>query len=653
MSNIPSFSIKELFGNSDNYIIPIYQRNYTWGQGEIKQLIQDIFDFADYKPNLPYYIGSLIIYERKIENKIAYETIDGQQRLTTLSILLNAIHHTYKERLTNRITLNLKLSFDSRKKSTASLEAIEKGIIDLESREEYNVYIKQRYVDAVKILKDLLKTDQQLNLFYIYLVEKVCLIRVPVPPETDLNHYFEIMNNRGEQLEKHEVLKANLLDLLKNDKDLSYAFNQIWEACADMERYVQYGFSTKLRTAIFTENWNKLSCLNLDEITAKIKLANVNDNKEKHNSEFKEENELSIDEIVAFTGKFELNKNEAEEAPERFNSVINFSNFLLHVLRIQTQKNVSLDDKRLKDFFDEELKLLNEEERINFVKDFGFNLLKAKHLFDQYIIKREFFKEKDQWSLKTLRLYGNNRVGYVNAFDQDESNDSLNKEILMLLAMFHLSTPTLVYKHWLNAALNYLFDEQDINPENYRTYLQNLAQAYLFDRFIADKPTDYFDIIYTNKGVSNNKAHGNYNLSLLDRGTAVENFVFNYLDYILWKEKSEQFNTFEFTFRSSVEHYYPQNPISKEHKIKPEVFDLFGNLCLISSSKNSRLSNHMPMAKKDYYGKVGADSLKQVLMMKEEIWAEEQIKGQGELMKRRLITFSASSHTDITFDLFD
>ena len=63
MSNIPPFSIKVLFSCSEHYVIPIYQRNYTWGQGEIKQLIQDIYDYAfDHQPIQPYYIGSLIVF---------------------------------------------------------------------------------------------------------------------------------------------------------------------------------------------------------------------------------------------------------------------------------------------------------------------------------------------------------------------------------------------------------------------------------------------------------------------------------------------------------------------------------------------------------------------------------------------------------------
>lgn len=632
---IPSFTIKELFEKNDSYVIPIYQRNYTWGQGEVAQLIQDICDYAfDKKKNAQsYYIGTLVVYERLADNQIIYETIDGQQRLTTLNILLNAAHRLFKNQLESVIKYKLNLTFDSRKKSTDTLSAInvkDNPEVSFSSSKDYNSKIRQRYYDAEKILERFLDTKEKINVFYKYLSENVKIVRVSVPEETDLNHYFEIMNNRGEQLEKHEILKAKMLEIIHDDRPLSFAFNLIWEACADMERYVQYGFTTKQRDAIFTSsNWNTLSCNSLDEIALKI-----------YEEEKKEINdvEFNIHDIIAYKGSFELNNNHREESPERFNSVVNFQNFLLHVLRIHNKSDVSLDDKRLIDFFDENIKAsLPMEEKKQFVKEFGFSLLKAKHLLDQFIIKREFIRENDQWSLKRLKWYDGNKVSYVNAF---EDNEVLNRELIMLLSMFHVSTPTMVYKHWLNAALYYLFYQKNIEAESYKIYLQSLAESYLYDRYITKDVINYFEIIYINKGISENKKNGKYNLDLLDRGTAVENFVFNYLDYILWKENSIGSSDFEFSFRSSVEHYYPQNPISPEHKIGREIYDLFGNLCLISSSKNSRLSNHMPLAKKDFYDKVGTDSLKQDLMMDENNWSEFEIKKHGEAMKDKLEKFT-------------
>lgn len=282
------------------------------------------------------------------------------------------------------------------------------------------------------------------------------------------------------------------------------------------------------------------------------------------------------------------------------------------------------------------------EEKKRFVESFGFNLLKCKWLFDNYIIKREFIREKDQWSLKRLKWYEGNRVSYVNSFGVEDENEGVNKEIIMLLSMFHVSTPTLVYKHWLNASLLYVLKNPNVSAKNYSNYLKNLARAYLFDRYLASDihKVEFFDIIYRHEGNSLNVGQNDkIDLNLFDKGTDVENFIFNFLDFILWKNEVDGFKTFEFTFRSSVEHYYPQNPIAKDQMIDPSVYNLFGNLCLISSSKNSKLSNHMPEAKKEYYFKVQPDSLKQKQMMKLPVWEEQEIRSEGKKMIDLLLNF--------------
>lgn len=631
---IPTFSVSEIF-NSGRYVIPIYQRNYAWAEPEINQLIQDIYDFAESdKRNSNYYIGTLVVYERHLDNETVYETIDGQQRLTTLNILLCALHRVFGKSIHNPISYSQNLSFDSRKKSTETLAVISKSTSELQylQSKEYNPNIQQAYLDAEKVIKKLLDSETKINNFYSFLAERVHIMRVSVPEDTDLNHYFEIMNSRGEQLEKHEILKAKMLEVLQHDEKLSYAFNLVWEACADMERYVQYGFSTIQRNKVFTEkNWNQLSCNSLEELAEAVFV------KEKNSTSVDLATAKSLLEIVHSTESFSAASDQKEDAPDRFTSVINFSNFLLHVLRIQTENDISLDDKRLIDLFNAELSSFKDrpEDKKVFVKSFGFNLLKCKWLFDNYIIKREFIREKEQWSLKRLKWYEGGKVSYVNSFGTEDDSDGDNKEALMLLSMFHVSTPTMVYKHWLNAALLFAFKNPGLVAKDYITYLTDLAKAYLFDRYIAtpDRKVEFYDIIYKNGGKSineNKKEH--LDLSLLDKGTDVENFVFNFLDFKLWKDKVEGSSSFEFAFRSSVEHYYPQNPIAKDHKIDASIYNLFGNLCLISSSKNSKLSNHMPEAKKDYYVRVNPDSLKQKEMMKLSRWEEEQIRTEGARM---------------------
>lgn len=624
------YSIKALLG-SDEYVIPIYQRNYEWGEPQITQLIQDIVDYilkskiSENKPK--YYIGSLIAYERKLEGSVIYETIDGQQRLTTLTILLNVIKNEY-----STIDLSwykkLNLSFDSRKVASNTLSYLFND--ESLDNKECNIAIQQGYYDAKKSLAKIL-ADNKLSIdeFCNYFFEKVTILRVLVPEDTDLNHYFEIMNSRGEQLEKHEILKAKMLEILEDD-NLKYAFNLIWEATSNMERYVQYGFSVAQRDELFGKNdWNNLVDKNV--VYQKLQVPAANQTAEET---------LTISQLLVKTAKPIIdNSNNTDENPDRFNTIINFANFLLHILRIQTKSDIPLDDKRLLELFDPYLK--NEDQK-EFVKQFGYNLLKGKFYFDKYVIKREFAKGSDHWSLKRLKWYDGNKVSYVNTFDADnaESNEGLNREILMLLSMFHVSNPTLVYKHWLNASLKFVIEYSGTNLANdYKLYLENLAIAFLNDRFLANNPKDYFEIIYENNGQQKN-SETDIEINRLNQGTAVENFIFNYLDYLLWQDyradknyfkvkngqafADNRIKDFEYTFRSSVEHYYPQHPIDENLILKgqdADWLDNFGNLCLISGSKNSRLSNFMPTAKKDYYtGSPTIDSIKQRIMMEYEHW---------------------------------
>lgn len=636
------YNIKALFG-SDEYVIPIYQRNYEWGEPQITQLIQDIVDYIlkskESEKETKYYIGSLIVYERKLEDGVIYETIDGQQRLTTLTILLNVIKKEY-----STIDLSwykkLNLSFDSRKVASNTLSYLFNGE-NLDNK-ECNVAIQQGYNDAKKSLAKIL-ADNKLSIdeFCNYFFEKVTILRVLVPEDTDLNHYFEIMNSRGEQLEKHEILKAKMLEILEED-NLKYAFNLIWEATSNMEKYVQYGFSVAQRDELFGKNdWNNL--IEKDDVYQKLQIPTANQTSEET---------LTISQLLLKTAKpITDNSSNTDESPDRFNTIINFANFLLHILRIQTKSDVPLDDKRLLELFEPFLK---NDDKKEFVKEFGYNLLKGKFYFDKYVIKREFAKGTDHWSLKRLKWYDGNKVSYVNTFDADnaETNDGINKEILMLLSMFHVSNPTLVYKHWLNASLKFVVEYSGTNLANdYKIYLENVAKAFLNDRYLAKNQKDFFEIIYTNEGKQKNSVT-DIDINKLNQGTAVENFIFNYLDYLLWQDyradknyfkinnvhqvfSDNRVKDFEYTFRSSVEHYYPQHPIDENLILQgqdAEWLDNFGNLCLISGSKNSRLSNFMPTAKKDYYtGSSTIDSIKQRIMMEYEHWDTNETNNHNEI----------------------
>ena len=469
-----------------------------------------------------------------------------------------------------------------------------------------------------------------------YLFEKVQIMRVTVPHDTDLNHYFEIMNNRGEQLEKHEVLKTRLLEVLNRIPDdvertrSKDCFHRVWEACANMEKYVQAGFTPEQRHELFgRQDWGQFLPSDFDEVQKTVsKFAR---------GEGGDVVAMTLTDILSHVGQADRKLPGDDEVSERFNSVINFPNFLLHVLRIVKRADIPLDDKRLVAIFEEGL-LKNDDP--DEVKEFGFALLKCKYLYDHYILKREFIRGTDGWSLKRYKWSdgGQKRRSekgyYVNTFGQENGQDNINRRILMLLAAFHVSTPTLVYKHWLNAALLWLYSAGTVTPEDYLDYLESLAKAFVFDRFLGGHTdSDYYQIIYGRNGKCESQPAaltGDKLSQRLSFGKIENNLVFNYLDYLLWLKHKDSgssnsaVSAFEFTFRSSVEHYYPQNPLGHE-ALPPETLNSFGNLCLISHSKNSRLSNFMPQAKKEYYQNNTIDSIKQHLMMQLDTWNADAI----------------------------
>ena len=607
---VKTLTINELLNlNKDKYIIPIYQRNYAWEDKEISLLIQDLGN-ACQKSKDNYYIGSLVVYKRENGD---FEVIDGQQRLTTLTLIM---HHLFKNGFTRNVY------FEHRKNSDWALDHLElKDDIPSVFKKALDS-IEKHWAIAVEAVapKDLAD----------FFLKKVEIIRTEVPKDTDLNHYFEIMNTRGEQLEKHEILKARLLEILPEGIHRS-AFAQIWDACSDMSRYVVMGIESSLRTIIFSADWQDKPKL-FDDIVSDYD-NNAKNTQQSTNAASSKSSILTIIERKDQKVDQTVQNNEFTEGS--FNSVIDFSNFLMHVLRIYLEKyhstrefrDISLDEKELLNAFDKEWS--KETDVIKFID----TLLSCRYLFDKYIIKSSTLRSEDEhWSLWKIVKGNSSSYYYKNTFgsDSEKSNDidadEQTKRVIMLLSMFHVSNPSRIYKNWLYAVLRWLFDNKDdIKQSDYIKFLEELCDKFYFGNNCQGE--DITDIILGKEiDFSSNKEWND--------GVFVPNFVFNRLDYQLWKEHKDRYPKFRFTFRSSVEHHYPQHP-SEEHgleKLDQKTLDNLGNLYLLSQSKNSRLSNLPPNAKKSYYPKGDYDSLKQAIMMSYDKWTEVEIKEHGEEM---------------------
>jgi len=642
---ITSLNVRDFLSN-DKYVIPIYQRNYDWGEKEVLQLVEDVADYAKEDSNSKYYIGSAVVFVRNNNGQEYLETIDGQQRLTTLTILTillgsMGLADWYQ---------SINLSYDHRKDADEALLMLKSNSMSRHPvAQNFNDVYNTLRKNLTRILSD---KGLQLQAFADYLFEKVIIIRIPVPQDTDLNHYFEIMNTRGEQLEKHEVLKAVLMGHLDINDHL--LFHTIWEACSDMSSYVQMNFSVSQRNIIFSVKWNTMEYNDFDELKDDLDDDNMDIQIDSEDDVFSHSLENLIEDSKANI-RYELPRDGSndEGKQDRFASVINFPNFLLQVLKVfyhqtdayskEIDEKIKLDDKRLIPIFQEVLKSLSDKDaRKEFIKDFIMQLLNLRMRFDKYVIKREYQNGTESWSLKNLRKYDNNKANYVSTFSGDlEDETDIGKEIRMMEAMFHVSAPTQIYKHWLNAILYFIFNDEDFTPRDFRDKLYTLACTYMSDIYLADDRVDFEDIIYKNDFRAINHT---WNLNYLDQGCDVPNFVFNFYDYIIWSQSRSKYSKFEFTYRTSVEHFYPQYPMPGYENLKDKGLDSFGNLCLISRGMNSKFSNNMPKAKVENFGTI--DEIKNGLSLKllemmdivrdKNEWGETEIAEFGKLAKERL-----------------
>ena len=198
---LKELSIYQIYnGDKATYEIPIYQRNYAWGKDEISALIQDVYDAYTAPTKRIYFIGTLVSFHKGDQ---VYEVIDGQQRLTTISLVLGALG----------ISPQNKLTYRARKKSNETINSIPNFEIE---EKDFGIVRGFKFVkDAINEIVPKNKQDE----FENYFQHSVHLIHYQVPKDIDLNHYFEIMNSRGEQLEKHEIIKARLIEKL-NDSEV-------------------------------------------------------------------------------------------------------------------------------------------------------------------------------------------------------------------------------------------------------------------------------------------------------------------------------------------------------------------------------------------------------------------------------------------------
>lgn len=662
---LKEISIRDLFCQGDKcvYEIPVYQRNYAWEKEEIAALIRDVRDSMRKANDLTYYIGTLVTFD---QGDRVYEVIDGQQRLTTIYLILKALE---VEDIKNKLT------YKARRKSDDTLESIPGFKTD-----NIDQGIRSGYKNVVEALN-----EEDKALFKEYFLEHVHIIHYVVPKDIDLNHYFEIMNSRGEQLEKHEIVKARLMQPLADEDRL--VFSKIWDVCSEMNVYIQQMIDNHCRDQVFGKCLYDLIPRDYSEL--KSALANKEEVVEDDKS-------LSIAEILSSANYEWDGKEDGNSKKDTFQPIIDFPNFLLIVLKLFRLEEPGFDTSKF-DLDDKEL--INEYDNVQLdserIKKFAYMLFKARFLLDNFMVhhsKEPDTAKSNPWKLQVLTVDPNMKDDVLKNLIEGSSQVSKQSRLVHLLSMFEVAFTARQRKNYLLYCLIYLVkaDIHNFDVDAYTVFLEDLADRYFYGVYMdKDKLSDVnkpkpgsFDEVMIDGCELNKEPINHYSkarfVEQYGDGNSMTNgiplYIFNYLDYKIWKlyydeirgeglskddrrrkdffEKLgcsdfdlDKFKTFYFSrTRTSLEHYYPQNQATgRDGRPNQNNINCLGNFAMISNEANSSGSDWSPEAKVTHYldysrkiNPVSVASLKFQIMMQRckdaEVWNFDEIQRHQEKM---------------------
>lgn len=580
----------------ERYVVPLYQRNFAWTEDQIGQLLQDIYDHSPigcFKKDKcdNYYLGSLVLLQRRDG---VWEVIDGQQRLTALHIICRYLGILSSPRLT----------YDSR----SAVERFFEGLFDSSSWDTFKKECQRRTENKISRLTETLDTVENYQIQILdgerhitlkglseedrailseYIRNKVILVCTPLPEDTDVAAYFEIMNNRGEQLQSHEIVKALLMrDLGTNQR---YIFSTIWDACSQMDISIQKSLSKLRARGLFGENYDTL---NLDIVNR----ADAGDDSLKK--------EYTIDQILgnSFVPDNSDIGEDNEDIVSDLRSIIDFPNFLMQAFRLYAE--VEKGKENAVPLNSDNMPVVKPD-FISDPMDFIKALLRMRVLFDKYVVKTQGDANDEEsdlkWRLQRPTKYeyvknGNkySRVGLVNTFSNNTSSDNdeeedVNNRIVKLESMLQVTFNTARNKKWLYALMSWLYKRTKDNLSiDFDSLLKMLEQWAL----------DYYRTLVEEREKNKDKR------PIFEAGTDTPHFLFNFIDYLYWLawlaskqgkttvRYANEIGNFQFRYYNSVEHHLPQSYENTDVDV-----DMIGNLCLISRRKNSSLNDKGPEEK--------------------------------------------------------
>ena len=222
------------------YSIEYYQREYRWEEKHITDLLEDLTEkFLNSKKEDHYFLGSIIINKENQQRFI----IDGQQRLTSLTLLLIYIYHTLKDKEALKDEID-KLIYSKGKGFNLNVETRSECMEALRHKGDFASDGEPESIKNIVECYNTIERDflghlagepntpsdelaEALPEFAKWLIEKVYLVRITAHSGTDAYAVFETMNDRGVSLAPAEMLKGYLLT--KSPKHRRKELNNIWK----------------------------------------------------------------------------------------------------------------------------------------------------------------------------------------------------------------------------------------------------------------------------------------------------------------------------------------------------------------------------------------------------------------------------------------
>jgi len=213
-----ALTITQLLSNeSEQFIIPAYQRRYSWHSKHIAELFDDINMLDSGEAHL---LGSLVCLTSSHGVGInELELVDGQQRMTTIMLFLNAMEEKYKElgrdkeaeKIGNYLYCT---NFDRKQKNKLALGDLDSTDFErIMNNKDFDEIVNKRLLEGYKLILSLIGnlTPEQLDLFKYKFINQANVIRLDVAESKDAFKLFETINNRGLSLSPADIIKNFLL----------------------------------------------------------------------------------------------------------------------------------------------------------------------------------------------------------------------------------------------------------------------------------------------------------------------------------------------------------------------------------------------------------------------------------------------------------